>query len=178
MKESNDAHQMRMLHDREVDVLFHEAVQTNPDYVEVDLARVAADLAYFSELHADAVLENGSAEIELKQIEAKLNIAHRERLIALTEPDAKGHKKAPTVDAVKSAVECDDQYIAARRQCLTAEVAMVRARGRMDAVRTKKDAIIQIALTRRAEMMVDPAVAADHREKKFAQRIHEGRQAG
>lgn len=169
-----DAHEKKMLYDREIDALLHEAVSVNPDFIESDLSRNAADLAYFAELHADAVLDHGNAEIEANNVEAKLNIVHREQLLATAEEDSKGKKKAPTVDAVKAAVESDPQYIAARRKVLEAEVAMVRAKGRMEAVRAKKDAIIQIAMTRRAEMGIDPSIAAEHRSKVEARRIHGG----
>jgi hypothetical protein len=165
-------HDRKYLYDLEVDALLAEAVTVNPDFIESDLARNASDLAYFGECHADRVLDHGNAEINLRTEEAKLNITHRERLIAMAEPDSKGNRKAPTVDAVKAAVEADPQFIALSRMVLEAEVAMVRAKSRMEAVRAKKDAIIQIAMTRRAEMGIDPSIAAEHRSKVEAQRIY------
>lgn len=167
-----DANEKRQLHDIEVEALYAEAVQVNPDFIEADLGRVAADLAYFSEKYADAVLAHGEAEIARKQTAAKLNIMHRETLLANAEEDSKGKRKAPTVDAVNAAVESDARFLDATRAVLNAEVAMVRARGRVEAVRVKKDAIVQIASTRRAEMGFDPSQMRAHQAAQDAQRMH------
>jgi len=165
MKPTLDANERKMLHGKEVDAILADALNTNPDFIENDLVTVAPHLGYFSELHADAVMAHGTAEIELGVLEAKLNIVHRERLFASSGVDSKGQPKAPTVDAVKAAVDADPLIREAKEKLLAAEVGMVRARGRVDAVRAKKDAIIQIARTRLAEMSIDPSIAAEHREK-------------
>lgn len=174
-----DAHQKKMLHGREVDAVFADAVNVNALDLPNELARVAADLAYFGELHADAVHDKGNAELKTQQVVARLNIKHRERLLAESRTATVGTKekpKGPTVDAVESAVFSDLEYLTAKEDELAAEVAAVRANSRMHAVRAKKDVLIQLAQNRRAEMGIDPGIAADMREKQYAHRAHGDRE--
>jgi len=162
-----DAHAKHMLYDREIDQILSEAVTVNPDLIENDLVRISSDLAYFGEVHADAALAEGNAKIALRETEAKLNMLHRTTLTMQGDG-----KKAPTVDAVKAAVDGDPQFQDAARAYLEAEVQTIRAKSRLEAVRAKKDTCIQIAMTRRIEMGMDPASAADHRMRAEAARIH------
>ena len=63
-----------------------------------------------------------------------------------------------TVDMVKAAIDSHDDYVAAQRKTIDAEVEKNECFGRLDAIRSKRDMIVSLGAQIRAEMQADPTV--------------------
>jgi len=66
--------------------------------------------------------------------------------------------KKPNLDQLKGAALCSQRYIDAKAREATAESERHRARGRVDALSTKRDMLISLGAHIRLELLRDPAV--------------------
>lgn len=139
-----------------------EAVRITPEALEEEFVRVPADLAYWSGQYSDALDAHLRAEGYEDRLEALLLIEKRQELL-----DA-GAKV--TESQVAAAVKTDARMQAAEEGRITAEVAVARLKGVVEAIRAKRDMLIQIGATQRAEMERDPMIL----EKRSGARLLHG----
>lgn len=161
----------KKLHDLDVDDYLAECVAIEPTALEEEFVRLPADLAYWNERYSVAYKAQLRAELDRKRVEARLYLECRETLMQAAareaEPesgDTAGTKavkrsvKAPTTDQIAAAVQRHPEMIAAQDRELDAEADSHHLRGVLDAVRSKKDALVSIGAQLRAEMQGDPVI--------------------
>jgi hypothetical protein len=139
--------------DIEIDQYLKRAVQIEPMALEEEFVRLPADIAYWNERHSHALREYLAAKIDREQIFGRL----------LTNPEFHATLqiligKRPTVEQLKGAISCHDDYAAARLHENEADVERQRLRGCIDALAAKRDMIVSLGAHIRLEMMHDPIV--------------------
>ena len=160
---------MAELHDIEVEQYLKDCVDIEPIGLEDEFVRLPADLAYWNHRFAEAVKELQRSKFVREQVYARRYQALREELgeasrVAAEKAikggaDAKKVRiKAPTVDDITAAVMADDEYAEAKGREIEAEGEKARLYGVVDAVRTKRDMVIQMGADRRVEMQGDPVL--------------------
>lgn len=136
----------------EEELAVRERLRVDPNAIDEDLSRAAGDIAYAGARHARTVLAHGRAKIGTKKIRALAMMNAKERAI-----DVYGEKKA-TVDVIKAMVDLDPAVVAAEELELEMEAAMGLAKTNVAATQARKDMLVQVAATRRAEIERDPVV--------------------
>jgi hypothetical protein len=142
----------RKLNDIDVDEYLATTVSIEPLALEEEFIKMPADLAYWNERYAEAVRGFLTAKIGRERIEARLHIEIRETLAA------KGDKKGPTIADIEAGVSTHPEMIAARDAEIMAEVEKVRLAGVIDAVRAKRDMLVQLGARARIELENDPVI--------------------
>ena len=141
-----------------------EAVKIEPMAIEEEFIRMPADLAYWGEQYAQATNAHLQQKASFARLEAKLRRAARQKLI-----DA-GVK--PTESQVEAEVVGSIEHEEGLDALNDAETHALRLKGVVEAIRTKRDMLIQIGAHLRAEMERDPMV----RERRNAARHVEHQQ--
>ena len=133
-----------------LDAKIIRAVRLDPADLENELGRISALTAYFGEKLATCTEAQLNAEAERKNAES------RAWILAKTTMGDLGQKG--TVDDVKARAASDSLFKEARTEEINAEVALVRAKNVMDALRAKRDSLFALAQIRVQEMKGDPAL--------------------
>jgi hypothetical protein len=139
-----------LLHDLEVESYLADCVRIVPEVLNEEFVRLPADLAYWSARYADALRAHLTAKLNLNKVEARAHIECREQLLV--------EHSRPTESMVEAAVMEYEPLQAARLACIEAEVEKARVGGVVDAIRCKKDMVVSLGATIRAEMEHDPIV--------------------
>lgn len=143
-----------------------------PELLDEEFKRLPADLAYWGERNAVALREHLDAKANAKIVRARRELEIREKLRSEAPTDAKGKAERVTEGSVTCALESDDQVIEADVAERISEVEVVRIKVILDAIRSKKDMLVQLGAQYRAEMAGDPSLAArarDFRERSQGQ---------
>jgi len=165
------------LRDIEIDEYLAGCVQIvpEPEALEEEFVRLPADLAYWNEKLAQATRALLMAKLEHDRTAARLRLELRERMIVEAKTEAelegartgkKGTAKAPTVGDIDAAVECHPDSYKARLTEIEAEAEKVRAYGIVDAIRCKRDMVIQLGVRQRIELESDPVVRERVRQSR------------
>jgi hypothetical protein len=136
------------MHDTNEEYL-RDCVHINEIALNEEYVRIPADLAFWNAKYADAQKAFLLAKLRLETGEAKLYIFHRERMTT---------GKGPTEAQVDAACKSDPAYEAMRRETIDAEAGMLAIRGTCEAVRTKREMLVSLGATMRAEMQGDPVI--------------------
>lgn len=136
-----------------------DCVRIEPLALQEEFIRMPADYAYWNEQYRIKLEAHLLAEAERKRVYAGRLLLAGEKVNGAT-------GKPVTVDQAKALAEGDDDYQATVRDSIHAEADMIEARGILEAIRTKRDMLMQIGATTRQEMQHDPAV----RDRQRAQR--------
>lgn len=166
---------MAQLHDIDVEQYLRDCVDIDDTALNEEFIRVPADLAYWNHQFAEAVQELAQSKFVREQVYARRRAEVRDELMqaardaydtamdmATTPAEEKKIKlKAPTVDDIDSATVVDEEYAEAKQREIDAEGAKARMYGIVDAVRTKRDMLIQMGADRRVEMQGDPQLRAE-----------------
>ena len=153
---------MPKIHDLEVDKYLADCVTITPEAIQEEFIRVPADLAYWGELHAQAVKVHLTAKMEVERMAAKLAMEYRERMSV--------EGKKTTEATVEAAVLLDSAYHEARLAAIEAEATRASLRSRFDAVAAKRDMVQSLGAQIRVEMERDPIV----REAVRGSRVNRG----
>lgn len=137
-----------------------ECTTLEPLAIQEEFVRVSGDLSYWGERYRLALIDLTKTEIEYKQVKARLQRTHRERLLA--------NGKA-TEAMVEGAVEEDPEYAKVYIARGVAEAEKEALRLDVEAIRTKKEALISMGAIVRQELENDPAIRRRHAEAKAAQ---------
>ncbi len=154
-----------------IEVEMRERLKIDPLALQDEFLELPSSIARVASLHASAIGEALRAEIREKKHAALAMAAALDALESEAESDhlrkvavAKASKaeapkyKAPTVDQVKARAALNAQWLAAQEDEAQAQVRRAVARGNLDAIMAKRDALIQLGATERAEMEWDPVV--------------------
>lgn len=135
----------------EVEAYFWECVHLEPLAIQEEFVRMSADYAYWNERSAEAFKHWQELKSKREEVYAtRLKEVREELQFELdSSPDKKGKV---TVSEVESAVLADRYYRDAKTEEITAEAEKVRLVGFMEALRTKRDMLISLGATQRAEM--------------------------
>lgn len=135
---------MAKLHDLEVSDLLADCVSINADRINEEFTRLPGDVAYLAELYSQANRAHLVAKAELEFSEARLSLMYREA--------AQDAGKKSTEGSIKEQVLGDHSYQADRLAMIEAESNKQTCRGRLDAVLAKKDMLVSLGATLRAEL--------------------------
>jgi hypothetical protein len=158
------------LRDITVERYAKEAVDMAPEAMEEEYVRLPADLAYWNERYARALKVFLTTKARSKTMAALLKIEHRERLFeefqAKKEEKGKSGSGRVTDSMVDAALEQDERWQNMQAQLVDAEVEMVRVKGTAEAVRAKKDMLVSLGASIRAEIEGDPIVRKAHADAR------------
>lgn len=166
---------MAQLNDIEIDDYLATCVVVEPLALQEEFVRWTGDYAYWNERFAKASRLHASCKQQRERISSSLTMeiwATAEAAVqaaaaeAAVDPKKKGLKvKAPTVGEVEARVENDVTYQTAKSAETDAEIEMERLSGVLQALRGKKDMLIQMGYHQRAEMSGDPVLRDYLREQ-------------
>lgn len=162
-----------------------ECVDLEPLSLEEEFVRLPADLAYWNAKLSQTAAEYQRAKFHREQVAGRLHVELREELMVAareaaeeaaeealaTNPDKKPPRisiKSPTVDDIKSAVVLHEEYVGARELEIEKEQEKSHEYGIVDAIRCKRDMLVQIGANRRAEMQGDPQLRTETRDVREA----------
>lgn len=145
--------------DRDPAEYLRDCVRIEPIALHEEFIRMPADYAYWNEQYRQKLEAHLLCAAERKRVYAGCLLAAGERINAST-------GKPVTVDQAKAIAETDRSYQLCVTDDIHAEADMIEARGILEAIRTKRDMLMQLGATARQEMQHDPAV----RERSRAQR--------
>jgi len=128
-------------------------VRINQLDLNSEFVRVPSDLAYWSDRYADTIEAYGSAKTQRERMYSELYAAYQFDLQTRLGP--KGAPSA-TVDAC---VLRDPRYIATKETETKEEANKSRMYGIVDAIRTKRDMLVQLGAQSRSEMNMQGLVA-------------------
>lgn len=164
---------MAQLHDIEVDEYLAASVQVEPLALQEEFVKLPSDLAYWGERYARAWRAFNLAKIKRDRVAADLHTSLREALFeaskaSATEAATSGGKvkvsaKAPTVGDIDAAVLVHPDMVAAEQEVLDTEVEKVRLWGVLEAIKCKKDMLVQLGAQARAEMQGNPLINEESR---------------
>jgi hypothetical protein len=166
---------MATLYNIEVEDFLKDSVaikDNTPLVLQEEFMRAPVDLAYWNERFVQALKRFQGAKIGCERINARLHLEMKERLTASAKAsvaDTDGKKstvKAPTVGDIESAVELDAEYIAARDLVTDTECEKARIWGVVEAIKMKRDMLIQLGSHTRVEMQNDPMLRDEVRSAR------------
>ena len=116
-----------------------DEMQLQDEYV-----RLPSDFAYFSELYADSKKAFAETKLERDLTRSRLRMIARETI------EVSG--KRATESMVDCAVESDPAWLEVKTKEIECEAEVARIYGVLEALRTKRDMLIQLGAQARAEM--------------------------
>lgn len=145
-----------MVNPPDLEQYLKECVRVEPMLLEEEFVRLPSDIAFWSERYAEAYFHFLDRESYRKELYGRLYVEHNKALSM-----GRMGTRGPTVGEIDAAVLQDPLHAAARKEENQAEAAKIRLFGVMEALRAKKDALVSIGATRRAEMSGDPMIRRD-----------------
>ena len=141
--------------DVQLDEFFKSSIEINPDLPPTVLIaeaarKIPAAFAYQNEKYAMALRGSMTADLGVKNIEARLRIEKREQLVMVN--------GRATESMVDSEVQRDPSFQNSKMIAIEAEVQAVLLKGRIEAIRITRDMIMQLGAQARAELMGDPQI--------------------
>jgi hypothetical protein len=137
-----------------------DAVRIEPMAIEEEFVRMPGDLAYWNEQYAQATSRYLRTKAEAARLDGKLRKAARQKLL-----DA---NVKPTESQVEAEVVGSVEHEEMTERLIETEVDALRLKGVVDAIRTKRDMLIQVGAHLRAEMERDPAIRERRKANQFA----------
>lgn len=125
--------------------------------LQSEFTRIAADIARWNELFAEATADYRLAEHQLETVESTLYLHYKGHA------DSLGQKV--TEAALKAKVLTDPQYQEASVALIQEERQMLKAKGVVGALITKRDMLISLGAHIRAELHGDPALRTTKQDK-------------
>lgn len=142
---------MKVLTPQEKEEYLKACIDIFPEQLQEEFVRTPADMAYWGREFADAARARDMSKLLTKRVRAQVEKAVR------AAPRAAG-EKAPTEATVAAAVETDAGVIAAEEAEADAEYQVAVIKGTLDAIRAKRDMLIQLGAQQRLEMESDPLI--------------------
>jgi len=139
---------MAKLNDIDVDEYLAQCTQVEPLALQEEFVRWSGDYAYWNEKLAKASRLHASCKLEREKIYSRLTLEAR----------AMAGTSKTTVAEIEAKVMADPAYQTAREAETDAEVETERISGVLQALRGKKDMLVQLGYHQRAEMAGDPTL--------------------
>jgi hypothetical protein len=141
---------MPVINDLEIDPYFYESIRIEPLALQEEFVRQPMDLAYWNERLKETLEVFLCAKRDHEELRAKARLILREQFTA-------EGRKATEAD-LEAAVTLDEEVRAARQAFILAEVDQAQARGRAQAVETKRGMLMMLGAQIRTEMESDPVI--------------------
>lgn len=129
------------------------AAGIEPTDIQGEFARIASLIATYNEEYAKALKEHLTRKASRDRVHASRYLAHRAKMLADGEKVTEG--------VLKARVLTDKEFVLALERAAVAEVEKVRLGGVLDALSTKRDALISLGAHLRTEMHGNPRLR-DH----------------
>ncbi len=148
-------------------------LRIDPLALQDEFLRIAVDISYFAGLHGVAVENELRAESRAKKLRALYEMEAREALAddldraqARENKLAENEKRKPdnvrgrgvTEGMIKAWVDSKPEWFDVEMDVADSARRAIEAKGNMSAVMAKRDALIQLGATERAEMERDPSI--------------------
>lgn len=134
-----------------------DAVQIEPLAMQEEFVRIPADLSHWNAKYTEALKAFLLAKARAEEIWARVWLTTREALLA----DGKATEKL-----IEAKAQGDEDYQKAHLALIEAEVEKARVMGVVDAIRAKKEMLISLGATIRAEMEGDPLLKREMRDSR------------
>lgn len=134
----------------ELEAGLRERLKIEPLALEEEFLRCPADIAYIAALHGRAIEELNRAKVYARKIKGLVYNAHRQQML-----DA---SLKPTEGQIEARLDQDERWIQAQLEEGAAENVAATARGNLNAIMAKKDMLVQMGATQRAEMEREPMI--------------------
>lgn len=151
---------MTTLHDLDVDEFLASCVHIEPMALSEEFVRLPADFAYWNERFAKASRLHASTKQQRERIYSQLLLENRmaSEAVPQLDPNKSNKHVKMTVGEIEARITLDPAYQTAREAEVDAEIDAERINGVLQALRTKKDMLVQMGYQQRAEMSSDPSV--------------------
>lgn len=146
----------------ELDDYLRGCVRIDPANINDEFVRLPSDYALWNERYRTALERSLLAEAEVKRVHAGLYLRGGARVMPTGKP--------ATVDWIKAMIEDDPDYQQAVADAIRAEADVAHVKGVLEAIRTKREALVSIGANIRQEMQHDPAV----RDRTRTERTYRG----
>lgn len=153
-----------------MDPYLKDCMTLEPSVIDEEFSRLPGDYAYWNERYTEANKSFLLAEANEKQVNARVYITIKEAEQAAedaeeAEDDGEKKKKAKkrkamTVDHLDALVRTNPEMVQATERRIIAEVEKDHLRGVLDAMRTKREALVSLAANMRQEQKVSPSMKA------------------
>lgn len=130
-----------------------DRLKVDANDLERELAEVSAQIAYIGGLYARAIDTHLKAEVNAKRARAITYISERVRL----QGDHGSGRGGATEALINAHVANNSVVRVAEDDEINAQVVREEMKTLLDAIKAKRDALIQIAGLRRSEMQLDPS---------------------
>jgi len=131
------------------------AAGINPVDIQGEFTRIAALIALYNEAYAEALKAHLHRKAGRDRMFAARYLAHRQAVLEAGEKATEG--------VLKARVLVDKEYVLALERAAAAEVEKVRLGGVLNALATKRDALISLGAHLRDEMAGSPRVRGEER---------------
>lgn len=138
-----------------------DALAIEPLQLQDEFVKLPSSMGYWNMQYARALHAHGVLKVELSKMEAERDTYWRE---TLGDDPSVGRV---TEKMVESAIKSDPLYLEAKQRLLDAEAARALIAGYCEAMRAKKDMLIQMGAHIRAEMERDPSIREEQRSGQF-----------
>lgn len=141
-----------------IDKELARCVNIEPLILNEEFVRLPSDLAYWNGQYSEALKTYLTTKLQLKRLEAQLQMEKRVEL--------ETQNKKVTESMVEAAIEIDDRHHAAQLALIESECEKEKLDGFCEALRTKKEMLISLGASLRAEMNGDPMLRNHMRDQR------------
>lgn len=127
-----------------------EVFNIDPINLNESFVRLPGDMAYAGALYRDSVQAYLTAKRDFQVKEAEIRLVTRARL--------KGEGSRVTESTVEATVLTNPAWSSAKQTYIEAEAEMTGAKLRVEAIKAKRDMLIQMGAQYREEMKADPQI--------------------
>jgi hypothetical protein len=123
-----------------------------PEMLDEEFKRLPSDLGYWGERYTQALKDYLEAKAAAKVGRARVELLARETLKITAPVNAKGTPERITEGVVNATVDSADEVQEMDTREILAEVEMTRLKVLLDAIRAKRDCLIQLGANYRLEL--------------------------
>jgi hypothetical protein len=143
----------------DAEIALRERIAVEPLALEEEFVNCPASIAWASARYAHALGVHLHARSRAKRLRGLLTLEHRQSL--------RDSGSKATVDEVAAAVDCDPRWVEADAAETNADVMRELAKGQLTALLAKRDMLVQLGASRRAEMERDPVIRSRQQQDRF-----------
>jgi hypothetical protein len=134
----------------EAEIELRDMLVTDPEKIVQSFTEMPSQIAWAATRHAQAVRTHLRTKARARRLRGLLEIQAREEL--------RQFYPKPTESQVAARTEQDARWVVAQEEEIEAEVSRELTKGLLEAARCKRDMLISIGATLRAELERDPVI--------------------